>query len=268
MESIFFWLSKLVWLVISPDSLLLLLILFAWAMCGFRKDRLARKTLSVVSISLLVIALAPVNEWLLYPLENRFPANPALPAKIDGIIVLSGGENAIFAAAWKQPEFGGAAERDLTFLKLARQYPDAKLLFTGGSGNMLVRDYSGADVARTLFEQEGLNIARITFDSKSRNTHESAALSKALVKPAAGENWILITSAFHMPRSLGIFCKIDWPVIPYPVDHNTWRGNLFRIELNLADHLLGVRTAVHEWIGLGAYYATGKTTALLPLDCR
>lgn len=267
MESIFFLLSKFVWAVIAPDSLLLIFVLFAWAMLWRGRIRLAKWSLGFLSIGLLAIALFPMGAWLLYPLETRFPANPELPSKIDGVIVLAGSENALLSALWRQVELGEAAERYLAFLELARRYPDAKLVFTGGSGNVFAQQYKEADVAKTLFEQQGMNVSRVIFERNSRNTFENAVLSKELVKPRAGEKWLLITSAFHMPRSVGIFCKARWPVIPYPVDHRNSPDNVFRISIGLAGNLNGLIFGMNEWVGLLAYYVTRKTADLLPSGC-
>ncbi len=267
MDSIFFFLSKLVWMITSPDSLLLILLLIAWALLWREKNQSAKRVLGFVVGILLIVSLFPVGEWILYPLEIRFPENPVLPQKVDGIIVLGGTENAILSTKWHQVELGDATERLLAFETLARRYPDAKLVFSGGSGSMVYQGYKGADVAKMVFEQQGMNVSHVTFESESRNTYENAVFSKVLVKPVSGENWILITSAFHMPRSLGIFCRAGWPMIPYPVDHYTWPGNLFRVGLDLADHLRILSMGIKEWLGLITYYVAGKTSTLFPRNC-
>lgn len=268
MDTLFFFLSKLIWLLISPDSLLLILILVALVFLYLGKQQLAKKTLSIVSGLLIIIAFFPVGEWLLYPLESHFQTNPTLPDKITGIIALSGAEDAELSHIWQQVELGSAAERDLTFLALAQQYPKAKLVFTGGTGSLTKQEYKGADVAKKLFEQLRFDTTPIIFERESRNTYESAIYSKKIVKPAKGENWILITTSWHMPRSIGIFCKAEWPVIPYPVDHQTNKDNLFRISFDLSDNLLTLKTAIKEWLGLFAYYLSGKTTSFLPSQCK
>jgi uncharacterized SAM-binding protein YcdF (DUF218 family) len=228
---------------------------------------LAQWLLGFVVIVLMVVALFPVGEWLLYPLETRFPTNPNLPKKIDGIIVLSGAENAYLSSLWNQEELGDSAERDMAFLELARQYPNAKLVFTGGSGSMIYQDYKDADVAKGLFDRLGLDLSRVTFERNSRNTFENVVFSKELVRPDRGQKWILITSAFHMPRSVGIFCKVGWPVIPYPVDHRAMPGKLLRIDLSLSGHLGSLEIGEKEWVGLIAYYLSGRTTVLFPDQC-
>jgi len=267
MDTLFFYISKLVWLLVSPDSLLLVLIILSLALLYIGKIKQAKILLTTISLLLIIIASFPVGEWLLYPLESRFQTNPNLPDKVDGIIVLSGAEDAELYHIWKQVELGAAAERDITFLTLARQHPKAKLVFTGGSGSLTKQEYKGADVAKKLFEQLSFDTTKIIFERESRNTYENVIYSKDLVKPIKNENWILITTGWHMPRSVGIFCKAKWPVIPYPVDHQTNKDNLFRIDFDLANNLYTLKTAIKEWLGLFAYYLSGKTTSFFPKQC-
>ena len=267
MNNIFFLFSKLIWLLISPGSLLLLFILLIFILLVLDKQRTAKIVTASLSFLLLIIAFFPVGEWLLYPLESRFPTNPLLPEKIAGIIVLSGSESPYLSTLWQQVELGDAAERDLTFMALARQYPAAKLIFTGGSGSLTKQEYKAADVAKKLFTQQGFDVARVIFEKDSRNTFENASYSYKLALPKVSENWILITTAWHMPRSVGIFCKVNWPVIPYPVDHQTTKGNLFRISFGLLNNLVTLQTAIKEWLGLLAYRVSGKTPGLLPGQC-
>lgn len=268
MDTLFFYISKLIWLLVSPDSLLLILIILSLVLLYIGKIKQAKTLLTTISLLLILIALLPVGEWLLYPLESRFQTNPNLPEKVDGIIVLSGAEDAELSHIWKQVELGAAAERDLAFLTLTRQYPNAKLIFTGGSGSLTKQEYKGADVAKSLFKQLGFDTKRIIFERESRNTYENAIYSKNLVKPMKNKNWVLITTSWHMPRSVGIFCKAEWPVIPYPVDHQTNKDNLFRIDFDLSGNLNTLKTAIKEWLGLFAYYLSGKTTSFLPSHCK
>lgn len=267
MDTFFFFISKIIWLFVSPDSLLLILIILSLVLLYIGKHKQAKILLSTTSGLLIFIAFVPVGEWLLYPLESRFPVNPTLPEKIAGIIVLSGSEDALLSKVWNQIELGSAAERDLSFLSLARQYPKTKLIFTGGTGSLTRQQYKAADVAKKLFKQQGFDTSRIVFESESRNTYENVIYSKKLVKPTRNESWLLITTSWHMPRSVGIFCKSEWPVIPYPVDHQTNKDNLFRIDFDLWNNLYILKTAIKEWLGLFAYYLSGKTTSILPDKC-
>jgi uncharacterized SAM-binding protein YcdF (DUF218 family) len=264
MDTLFFWASKIFWLVMSPDSLLLLLILGAWLSLIAGWQKLSRRLLTTASLFFLLIALFPVGEWLIAPLEHRFTQNSSLPGRIDGIVVLGGSVSPQISSAWDQPQLNGTSERLTSFLDLAIRYPNAKLLFTGGSGNLTQTELREADVVDQVFYQLGFVNHNIQFERESRNTYENAVLSKEMVVPVEGENWILVTSAFHMPRAVGAFCRQQWPVIAYPVDYNSEKGNLLRLDFGLESNLGMLNLAVHEWIGLLAYRLTGKTSNLFP----
>ena len=268
MDTLFFWVSKLVWLIISPDSLLVILSVAGFALLYKGIYKAAKAVLGFVVFVMLAIALFPVGEWLLYPLESRFEANPKLPEKVDGVIVLSGAESAYRSSLWHQVELGDAAERDFVFMRLMKAYPDAEHVFTGGTGSMTRQQYKAADVARKLFEELGFDTTKITFETASKNTYENAKYTGELVKPESSEKWILVTTAYHMPRSVGIFEKSGWPVIAYPVDHYTHPDNLLRIHIDFSGNLNVLKHAVKEWVGLTAYYLTGKTTAFIPGPSR
>ncbi len=268
MDTLFFWLSKLVWFLISPLNFILLLLIVTWLLLRADSKRFARTLMGSIVLVLIFIAFFPVGEWLLHPLENQFKTNPQLPASVEGIVVLSGALNARDSALWGQTEVNGAAERELAFMRLAKMYTRARLVYTGGSSSLINQQYKAADVAKQLFQQQGMDTSRIIFERDSRNTYENASLSLALVKPELEGSWILVTSALHMPRAIGLFCKAGWPMIPYPVDHRTRPGHLLRIEYALGGHLSTLSDALHEWLGLLAYRLSGKTTALMPEQCR
>jgi len=227
----------------------------------------ARFFLTSVTLFLIFIAFFPLGKWLLHPLETRFPIMDTLVDKVDGIIVLSGGENNMKTARWGQVNLTGAADRHIEFMKLARHYKNAKLVFTGGSGALVGRKYTGADVAEQLYKEQGLDMAKIVFERRSRNTYENAVFSQKLIHPKPNEKWILITTAWHMPRSVGIFCQLGWQVIPYPVDYATSPSLRFNLKYNLIGNLKEFNIAIKEWIGLLAYYMTGKTDSLFPKGC-
>ena len=218
-------------------------------------------------IVLLIIAFFPVGKWLIYPLETRFEINPELPESIEGIIVLAGALNVQQSSLWQQVQANGAIDRELAFMKMMKDYPNAKLVYSGGSSSLTNQDYKAADIALDLFREQGLDTTRILFERESRNTFENASLSYELVKPSLEKPWILITSAFHMPRSIGIFCTLGWPLIPFPVDYRTTPAQEPAMSFNLGGHMSLLDIAVHEWLGLLAYRLSGKTTSLLPERC-
>lgn len=264
MDTVFFLSSKLIWALISPDSLLLIVGVAAWLAAVAGRQHLARRLASFVALAAILIGFLPLGEWLLAPLENRFPSNVALPAEATGIIVLGGAMSPTLTATWGQPELNDAADRLTSFAYLAGLYPNAQLVFTGGNGHINDQDYPEADSAQILFEQLGLSDRAVIYESKSRNTGENARNSKLLVQPKPEEAWILVTSAYHMPRAVGVFSQNGWPVTPYPVDHRSQSGNLLRVQFDFSGNLSLLSVAVREWIGLIAYRLTGQTSQLLP----
>ncbi len=263
-NTLFFWLSKLVWVVIKPDFFLMVLILAGtvWLFAG--KLRRAKFLLGVASLAMVVIAVCPLGIMLLNPLEHRFPSSPDLPEKADGIIMLGGAEDNEKTQLWQQPEIKKSADRYVAFIRLMHIYPNARHIFAGGSASLIHQDYRDADTARQVFESLGVDVSSMEFEGNSRNSFENVVNVKALVHPEPGQVWILVTTAAHMPRSVGIFNRLNWTVIPFPVDHHTRPDKSLKPTLDFSGNLFMLNRAVREWIGLAAYYITGKTNAFFP----
>jgi uncharacterized SAM-binding protein YcdF (DUF218 family) len=259
---VFFVLSKFLVPLESPGDLLLLLLVVGVVCSWFaRFRRLGNVMVTIAAVALALIVLLPVSAWVGAPLENRFP-RPVLPDHVDGIIVLGGAVDPGTTARRGIPSLNSDAERMTEFVRLAKRYPQARLVFSGGSGllNRQSEKLSEADVARLFFEQQGLDPARVIFENKSRNTYENVAFSKTIVKPALYQTWLLISSAQDVPRSVGIFRKLDWPVVPIPV---AYKSDAHHSSF-LGDNLHELDRSSHEWLGLLVYRLTGKTDALFP----
>ena len=263
-DLIFFWLSKLLWIALSPDLVLVFLILLGVIMLLGGAVKKAKFLLSLSALILLAISILPLGSSMIAPLENRFPANPPLPPHVDGIICLGGGENPYLSHKREQAQLGDAAERIIAFVRLMRAYPKATPLFSGGSGDPAHPEYKDADVARMVLADLGIDSAAIVFESGSRNTYENGRISKAIARPEPGQTWILITSAAHMPRAVGVFRKLRWEVIPYPVDYVTPPEMTLGMNLDFSWNLNRLKDGLREWIGLTAYFLTGKTSAWFP----
>jgi uncharacterized SAM-binding protein YcdF (DUF218 family) len=261
-----FILSKLLWPFAAPGNFLVMLAVLGLGLQVLGGPRWSRFGLgiSAVFVALLVaLTVLPVATWSLVPLEGRFPV-PALPDKVDGVIVLGGAVDASASAAWGRPSLNHAADRMIEFAALARRYPEARLLFSGGSGSLTNPELAEAPVARQEFERLGMALDRISFDGQSRNTYENAIASRDLVKPRPGETWVLITSAYHMPRAVGVFRKIGWPVVPDPVAFRSGKDAGSHVGPGLSANLYILDDVIHEWIGLVAYRLMGRTDSLFP----
>jgi uncharacterized SAM-binding protein YcdF (DUF218 family) len=262
---LFFVLSKTLGIMLMPTNFLLVLGLAGALLLVSRFAALGRKLLVVSVVLLAICGFSPLGNLLLYPLEQRFPPWDATKGAPDGIIVLGGAVEADLSVAHGVPVTKGAADRMIAGAALARRYPDARIVFTGGSANLISNDAKEADYASEIFASLGISTARMTMERLSRNTQENAEFTKTLVGPKAGERWLLVTSAFHMPRSIGIFRKAGFAVEPYPVDWRVGgRADLFSFTNLAGDGLGRTDTAMREWMGLIAYRVTGRTSELLP----
>ncbi len=259
-----FIVSKLLWLVLAPSMLLLILAGLGLVLVYRHRRRAGLACLTVALGVLALIAVLPVGDAMLAPLENRFPEVTTLPPQIAGIIVLGGAIETDLSAARGIPSLNAAAERMTALAYLARQYPDAKLAFTGGNGELIHAPMTEADVVRQLFTELGVDQSRIVYESRSRTTYENAVLLKAKLAPQPGQLWLLVTSAWHMPRSVALFRRAGWTVLPYPVGYKTAPGLMTEIRGSLPERLGTVDLATHEWAGLLAYWLLGRTSALFP----
>ena len=212
---------------------------------------------------LFACLVLPVESWALRPLEDRFAAPAGFPSRIDGVIVLGGAIDELTSRDHDTPVLNEAANRITSFAILARHYPDAKLVFTGGSGGLVQGVSSEAQFARTLLTDLGVAPGRVLFEDKSLTTHENAVLTRELVHPAPGEVWALVTSASHMPRSVGVFRAAGWDVLPWPAGPRA-RAGWFPLSRSLGAKLAALDAAAHEWAGLFGYWLTGKTGSLMP----
>jgi uncharacterized SAM-binding protein YcdF (DUF218 family) len=243
-----FVLSKLLWAILAPGNLLLLLLVagLAW-----------RRVLYVVVPLLVVLAVFPVGAWLAMPLENRYPSPMPPPEQVDGIVVLGGAIDGPLSAARGQPVLSEAAERLTAAVALARRYPGARIVFSGGEGALLPQGHAEADAAVAFFAEAGVPRRRLAIENRARNTWENAVYSQALAQPKPGETWLLVTSAWHMPRALGCFRKLGWDVLPWPVDYRTGPERIV-LGFALGEQLAALNLVTKEWAGLAAYWAMGR----------
>jgi len=259
----FFWLSKILWFVVEPMNLVFMGVVLLALLVWLRWHRAARLLAALMAVSAIVVTTVPMGAPVIQALENRFPQNPAL-TKVDGIVVLGGIINPALSAARGSVQLGGGTERLTAAAVLAGRFPDARMVFSGGSGDPFRQEFKEAHYAPEVFAVMGLPAERVVFESQSRNTAENAALSRALMKPKPGETWVLITSAFHMPRATGVFRRAGWPVVPYPVDYMTPGDQPLALTFNFANGVSYLSAALHECLGLLFYWLTDRTDELYP----
>ena len=251
--------------MLEPANLFSVLTLLGIVLCWTRFLRAGRR-LAVVSIGfMLVCGLSPAANWLILPLEMRFPVPHLTNRQVDGIIVLGGAVQERQTLAHAVLTINDAGERIIAMADLARRYPAARVIFTGGAGQYSGAPKPEAEVIQQQLGTLGLKADRVVIESRSLNTFENAVFSKQMMQPQPGETWLLVTSAWHMPRSVGIFRQANWEVLAYPVDFRTagWQDRA-RGFASVSEGLRRTDTATREWLGLAIYRLTGKSNALFP----
>lgn len=266
-----FYLGKILSTLMAPSTLLVVWL----ALAGFLTTGRVRMVLAGIPVFILLFAgLGPVSDWMIKPLEMRFPTvDPAVLEKqpLGGIVILGGGLDPERSADHRSYELTEAADRIMLAASLAIRFPNLPIIVSGGSGDPVNQQDREADYIASILRQWGVKPGRIIVDNQSRRTAEhpgmiARALSVRIGKPIAkpGKTWAIITSAAHMPRAIGVFRKAGWSVIAVPTDYRTgthWHPVLGE---GLARGLLRTDMAAREWAGLVAYYLQGKTSALFP----
>jgi uncharacterized SAM-binding protein YcdF (DUF218 family) len=260
-----FILSKLFWLVAQPLSLAFLLGLGALVATLLRFQRLGLYSGSLGLLILFITLYTSAGTVALQALEARFPKAAHEPAQVSCMIVLGGAFSNDVNTQRGGYEMGEAADRFVEALRLAREYPAAKILVSGGDGSLSGTYEGDAVTAERFFMAFGVGAERLIRETTSRNTSENIANTKSLLEKAGLQNCLLITSAFHMPRAIGLMRKQGLVATPWPTDYRT--TGTTTLGLDFTQPTLNAQqtaTALREWIGLSVYYLTGKTSALFP----
>ena len=259
----FYTASKVLWVLMQPSNLIVCVIAAGVLALLLGRGRVARCLLYPSTAALLLIGVLPVGELLLMPLENRFPAPSEPPGDIDGIVVLGGTVDLDVTAHRGVVTFEDTSERLTSLLELVLRYPEARVVFSGGQGWLKDTDLSEATAVRRFLRDHGIDEARVIFEDRARNTQENALFTKPLAAPQRGERWLLVTSASHMPRAVGCFRQVGWPVIAYPVDYRTTGQLTLRLP-DAAKRWVEFDDAIRAWVGLIAYWMTDRIPDLLP----
>jgi uncharacterized SAM-binding protein YcdF (DUF218 family) len=266
---VFFILSKILWVITAPSNFFFFLVFFGTLVAIVASGRVRRVAQGLClfgALGLGIIGFSPLGSLVTRSLEDRFPQPDLSKADPVGIIVLGGAIDANIGFARHDIHLSDGAERLTTAAILARQFPKADLIYTGGSNSIFGASRgSEAEDAKRLWVGLGIAPERIKLEDKSRNTYENAVFTRDLLHPGPGQRYLLVTSAFHMPRSVGLFRKADFDVIPVPVDYQTL-GNAAdlkpRMEIGEGLHLFNL--GVRDWLGLIAYRLTGKIDTFFP----
>ena len=231
-----------------------------WGVALLVISRWRRAALGMLWLGLTVLGLLgfeALPHALLRPLENQYPVpSAALVERHVGVVVLGGAtQHPRSYQAHAQVPLGEAAERMTVPVGLLRQHPKLALVFSGGEGRLRTTGVTEAELARVFYQEQGLDLARVTLEAGSRTTRENARQVAALLGARCQAPWLLVTSAWHMPRAVAEFESVGCRVTPYPVDFRTGVSTAWS-DYALARSLVQWQTALHEWLGLAVYALT------------
>lgn len=255
MDIAFNLIGELLWVVVAPQNWIVAGVVFSALARWRHRLRAARAWISATAVLVLSLSALPIGDWAMGPLEGRYPPNPDL-TDIAGVIVLGGAEDAKATLRHDQVHLNRHSERLIQTVALARQLVDVPVVYTGGSGALrdLGRKTTQAQVAAQFFAEMGLDMSRVILEPDARNTSENARRSAALVDET--QRWVLITSAFHMPRAVASFERAGWTdLVPYPVDFN---ARPTRFIWDFVRQLDFLTVALREYMGQLAYWAAGR----------
>ena len=234
-----------------------LLLVSLWAR---NRPKMARKLVCVALALLLLIGWQPLPDLLIRQLESRYAElSPQADLKgYAGMVVLGGStEPSYVAQAHVQPLLNDAAERMTAPIAMLRANPHLRMIYTGGGADLSPGVLSEAQRAKVFFDSMGLSGPAVVYETASRTTHENATLSAKLPGVDITQRWLLVTSAWHMPRSMATFTKAGWNVTAYPVDFRTGPTTPWT-EYSLGSGLRSWQLVLHELLGTLAYQLTGR----------
>ncbi|MBO6716636.1 MAG: YdcF family protein [Rhizobiaceae bacterium] len=261
----FYYLSKIAWLFLQPLNLSILLLAAGLIALLLRRRRLAGTAVGIALAVLVLSAWTSVGALVLHPLEDRFERPVKIPDGIAGIIVLGGGLEGAINQARGGYELNRGGDRMVEAAALARRLPGVPVIVSGGGGSLFIDGEPDANSGTRLLIALGIEEDRLVLESRSRNTYENAQFTRDLLQPDSSSRWLLVTSAFHMPRSAALFRKAGFDVVAWPVDYRTTGREGFGLASdNAADALDATTLAIREWIGLLAYRMAGRIDSLLP----
>jgi uncharacterized SAM-binding protein YcdF (DUF218 family) len=256
---LFFYLSKIIWALLAPANMVFILIALGLLM-GLKWGEAGRFFVITGFSVLFILGFLPMGQNLLYRLEKQGARPSPMPAHIDGILVLGGAIETRASEISGHPEFNDGAERILSAMELARHHPDAKIVFSGGSGLLIHNERRESQDIALFLKNMGFDTRNVIYEDQSRNTFENIRNTMNLVQPGPRETWLLVTSAYHMPRSMAVARKLGWGgILPYSVDYRSpGRYVLWPTKFDVLDNLDAADLSLREMAGYLAYRQTGK----------
>ena len=249
----FFTLAKILLYLILPPASLAILMAAGFVIITFK--RILGKFLIVASFLLLYcLSISTVSDFLLKPLEKSAAHDNARHEKADAIVVLGGGVRDLSWLGLESQPSEVSLERLVVGVELYREL-HIPLVIIGGNGNPFEQEIKEAEAMGRIAKGIGVPDKDIITENAPRNTLESASAAKKLIK---GNSIILVTSAFHMKRSAGMFRKQGFDVVTSPAGYKSEQSGLtFYSCIPRAGSLNDSSAALSEYLSLFWYTMTG-----------
>ena len=250
----YFFLSK----IFAPLINLTNLILFICIISYFLKKFIFINFFKVVNYGgiffLIIFSFFPIGNILTNTLEEKYIISK-LPDNYDYIIVLGGSEESYTTFITNKLSLNSASERLIASVKLANKNKNSKIVFLGGNGLLKKNNFNEVNVAKLFFKDINFDLKRVIFLDSTKNTIENLTEFKKFNLQNEG-NSILITSAFHMNRSLLISEKLDLNLIPFAVDFRSFTDgggnnllNYYQM-FSIAGNLQSINLYFRELLGI------------------
>ncbi len=257
-----FYLSKIVWGLFQPSSLIIVLFAAGAVLARSGRHRPGTRLLAAGAVLYAVLGFTPLATWVMAPLELNAKASAA--KNLDGaagIIVLGGAIESATSLGGDAPHLNESGDRMVEALRLAARYPSLPVFFSGGKADLFPREDRDSEAALALRFFGAFNLVppRLRFEDRSRNTYENAVEAASELQPKPGQKWILVTSAFHMPRARALFEAQGFEVLARPVDFRTnGFDGWWRPFPRASEGLRRLDLVAKEWVGIAVAWASGQ----------
>lgn len=251
--------SEWIWWIAQPSGAMLVMLAVAFVALALRAVAFARLLVGSMLLAAVVVSIVPLHAWWAAPLEARHPVPTALPRDVDGILVLGGAVDGRASVHVGQLQTNASGERVVAGAALAARYPLARLVFTGTTAESLANDLRVFPNAASLLFGPQFVTRNVTFLPASSSTYDDALRALDALGPVRGERWILVTSAWHMPRAWATFRTLGWTTFPYPVDAVSAGATIdWPLPEAFGRRLADVDRTVREWGAVAVYLRTGR----------
>jgi len=251
----FFYFSKILLFLITP--LIWVFGLFLWGMLTKKALRKKRMLWSSLILFYFFSNAFIVDEFVRFYEEHDQPFSQ-ITEQYDVAIVLGGFSN--YDANLEMVQFHSATDRLTEGIRFYKTGKAKKLMIVSGSGQIMRPDEREALYVEEFLLSIGIPKKDLIIESESKNTRENAVFSKEILSQQyPNGNFILITSALHMPRAKSCFDKVGVTVTPYSVDQQAGPRKYLLDHLLIpdVDSLRRWKMLIKEWVGCVAYWVMG-----------